>query len=144
MLQVVIDTNVFVSALIAPHSTPAQILRFWQLQTFELSSCEKAIGELDEVLRRPHLVEKYAIDNRKRESLINIIRGEIIMVAGDSLKGIVQADPKDDMFVACAVEGQVKYIVSGDKHLRNLKRYQAIRIVEPAYFLKILERCHSK
>jgi len=49
MLRVVIDTNVFVSAIILPQSAPAQVLRYWESGTFELINCQKAVNELDEV-----------------------------------------------------------------------------------------------
>ena len=143
MLTVVIDTNVFVSTVISSRSAPAQLLSYWQSGLFDLISCQKAIDELDEVLRRPHLVEKYSIDNYKRETFLGIIRERVIFVEGDSLKNIVRDDPKDDMFVACAVEGRAKYIISGDKHLRTMRRYGFIRIIEPAYFLNILDRCNQ-
>jgi putative PIN family toxin of toxin-antitoxin system len=142
MLRIVIDTNVFVSAIILPQSAPAQILRSWKSGAFGLINCQKAVDELDEVLQRSHIAEKYSIDRRKRESFIDLILENSILVAGDTLVDVVQTDPKDDMFVSCAVEGQAKYIVSGDKHLKNLKRYEKIRIIEPIYFLRILQCCN--
>jgi predicted nucleic acid-binding protein len=42
------------------------------------------------------------------------------------------------MYVACAVEGEADYIVSGDRHLRKLGAYQGIPIVTPTQFLTIL------
>lgn len=104
-------------------------------------SCQRAIDELDDVLRRPHLQVKYKISDDKREALLSVIREGVVLVSGESIKGVVTDDPKDDVFIACAVEGQAKYIVSGDKHLRRLRRYQSSRIVEPAYFLDVLARC---
>ncbi|MEA3342081.1 MAG: hypothetical protein U9R15_19115, partial [Chloroflexota bacterium] len=54
--------------------------------------------------------------------------------------GIVADDPKDDMFIACAVEGRARYIVSGDRHLLRLHRYERIRITTVAWFMHALER----
>ncbi len=104
-------------------------------------ACQKAIDELDDVLQRPHLREKYKISDDKREALLSVNREGVVLVSGESIKGVVTDDPKDDMFIACAIEGKAKYIVSGDKHLRQLRRYQSSRIVEPAYFLNLLARC---
>ncbi len=109
-----------------------------------LVSCQRAIDELNEVLQRSALLDKYPLTSAKREALISAIQERVFLVDGDSIKGVVMDDPKDDMFVACAVEGQAKYIVSGDKHLRRLRRYQAIRVLEPAYFLRVLVRCQRR
>lgn len=141
MVYIVVDTNVFVSGVISPNSPPAQLLKHWQSGLFTVVSCQRAIDELDDVLRRPHLQVKYKISDDKREALLSVIREGVVLVSGESIKGVVTDDPKDDVFIACAVEGQAKYIVSGDKHLRRLRRYQSSRIVEPAYFLDVLARC---
>lgn len=144
MLYLVFDTNVFVSGMIAPQSVPAELLRLWQSNAFTLVTCQRAIDELAEVLQRPHLAEKYPITPAKRETLLSLIQEHVLIVPGMSISGVVKDDPKDDMFVACAVEGQVKYIISGDKHLLKMERYQNIRVLKPAYFLHLLLRCQQR
>jgi len=42
------------------------------------------------------------------------------------------------------VEGGAKYIISDDKHLLKLKRYQSTRIIQPAHFLQIITRCQRR
>jgi len=61
-------------------------------------------------------------------------------VPGTSISGVVVADPKDDMFISCAVEGRARYIISGDHHLQELRHYGRIRIRTTARFLRTLER----
>ncbi len=51
-----------------------------------------------------------------------------------SIDGITE-DPKDDMFIACALEGKADYIVSRDPHLRNLKHFQGIQIIDASTFI---------
>ncbi len=50
----------------------------------------------------------------------------------------LRKDPKDNMFIACALEGEADYIVSGDDHLLGLKHYKGVQIVDARGFLKIL------
>lgn len=140
MLRIVIDTNIFVSGVISIGTPPKRLLRSWQAGQFDLVTCSHSIDELDDVLQRPHILTKYAIDP-DRETLIEHIKGLAIFVSGTTLTGVVRDDPKDDMFVSCAVEGNAKYIVTGDKHLLKLKRYHKIRIITVAHFLAVLERC---
>lgn len=45
-------------------------------------------------------------------------------------------DPKDDMFLDCAVAGGAKYLISGDKDLLTLGSVAGVKIVTPAEFLK--------
>ena len=53
---------------------------------------------------------------------------------------VVEADPSDDKFIECAVEGKADYLVSGNKkHLTVMKEYQGIQILTPAQFVLVLE-----
>jgi hypothetical protein len=108
---------------------------------FDLVGCQSTFDELDNVLRRSHIAEKYHITDEKRAVLLSTIREHAVLVPGHAVSGIVPADPKDDIFVACAIEGNAKYIVSGDRHLLDLKCYQTVRVVTAAYFVVALSRC---
>jgi hypothetical protein len=48
-------------------------------------------------------------------------------------------DPKDDKFLACAVEGQAHYLVSSNRDLLDMRRYQDVAIVNPGQFLLATE-----
>lgn len=47
----------------------------------------------------------------------------------------ISDDPTDNKFLACALEGKADFIVSRDPHLRNLKRFQGIEIVDVRSFV---------
>jgi putative PIN family toxin of toxin-antitoxin system len=49
---------------------------------------------------------------------------------------VVDRDPSDDKFVECAVTGKAGVIISGDKDLLSIGRYQRILIQSPAQFLE--------
>ena len=49
-------------------------------------------------------------------------------------------DPTDDMFLACAMEAKADYIVSRDPHLRNLKHFHGIRIIDVKAFVERLRK----
>jgi predicted nucleic acid-binding protein len=51
------------------------------------------------------------------------------------IEPVVLADPDDDAVLACAVAAHSEVIVSGDRHLLDLKQYQDIRIVTAAEML---------
>jgi predicted nucleic acid-binding protein len=47
-------------------------------------------------------------------------------------------DPDDDQVLACALAAKVEFIVSGDRHLLDLKEQQGIRMVTAAEIVRIL------
>jgi len=50
----------------------------------------------------------------------------------------VKADPDDNKIIECAACSNADYIVSGDRHLLDLKEYKSIKIVTPRNMLEIL------
>ena len=48
-------------------------------------------------------------------------------------------DPKDDKFLACAVEGGAHYLVSSDRDLLDMRCYHDVAIANPGQFLLALE-----
>jgi len=44
----------------------------------------------------------------------------------------------------CAIAGGASYIITGDKHLLELKEYQGIVILSPAGFFALLEEEEEK
>jgi predicted nucleic acid-binding protein len=63
-----------------------------------------------------------------------------VLTPGELAVEAVADDPADDLVLACAVEGNADFIISGDHHLLDLENYQGIKIVNPARFLDLLER----
>jgi predicted nucleic acid-binding protein len=57
------------------------------------------------------------------------------LVQAPTLPDRVCDDPDDDKFLACALAGKAKVIVSGDRHLLALSGYRGITIIRPAEFV---------
>jgi predicted nucleic acid-binding protein len=53
---------------------------------------------------------------------------------------VIQTEPTDNKYLACALEGEADYIVSGDRHLLDLGLYQGIKIIKAKAFLKIWDK----
>ena len=45
-------------------------------------------------------------------------------------------DPNDDKFIACAISNEVRYIISGDKHLLKVSGHQGIRVIKLQEFCR--------
>lgn len=131
-MRVVVDTNVFVSSFFNMNGNPRKIIDYWKKREVILCVCEEILEEyltalgrfgLDEEPEMKELLELF----KKRPNLHWIrISGEMKWVA---------KDPDDNKFLECAVRGKAEAIVSGDRHLLELKYYEGIPIVSPADFL---------
>lgn len=134
------DTNILVSAALKRGSKPDTLLRRWIAGDFLIVTSPVAVAELSDVLNRPRIREKYRLTDQDIRDFVRQFSRQAILVSGTSISGVVVADPKDDMFISCAAEGQARYIISGDQHLLELRSYERIRIRTVARFLLTLER----
>lgn len=50
---------------------------------------------------------------------------------------VVEEDHQDDKYLDCAISGKTKYIITNDNHLLKLTKYNSIRIIKPADFVKL-------
>ena len=57
------------------------------------------------------------------------------VIAAPDLKEPVCDDADDDKFLACALAGKAKCIVSGDKHLQKVTEFEGIAILSPRKFI---------
>ena len=58
-MRVVLDANFLISAVISPRGTPAQILRLWEGEEFELVISPPILAELERAIHYPRIQEKY-------------------------------------------------------------------------------------
>jgi predicted nucleic acid-binding protein len=52
---------------------------------------------------------------------------------------IVTVDPTDDRVLACAASVRPDFVVSGDRHLLDLGRFEGIPIVTPRAYIDTVE-----
>jgi len=136
-LKIVVDANLFASGLIKPNSNPGKILDLIKQNQVELILSPAIIREKKRILLYPKL-RKY---HRKTAQEIDAYFEDILkfawIVEGEGIVDIIKDDPSDNKYLACAYEGDADYIVSGDRHLLDLKVYQGIHIINASAFLKI-------
>ena len=132
-LRVVFDTNVYFSAFTHPLGPP---FRIWQKAVkggFVLLVSPAILREVAHVLRD---VLKWA-EVEIVAHLKLVAKVAAILSPTISLR-VIAEDAADDRILECAVAGRADLIVSGDRHLRELKSFQGIGIVQPRDFLRIL------
>lgn len=134
MVKVVIDTNVFISSFFG--GIPRAIIDQWKNGEIILCISQDIIEEYLEVLNRLGLEDKDEID------LLCRLFAEgyhSIFAAKTPNLNVVIDDPDDDKFLECAVALDCKMVISGDKHLKNIKKYIDIEILSPREFVNRLK-----
>jgi putative PIN family toxin of toxin-antitoxin system len=140
-LRAVIDTNLFVSGLIARgDSPPTRVVDAMLAGLFRLVTSANLDAEIVEVLARPRLRDRYAIDPALvAPVLARLMTAEHTVPAADV--PVAVRDPKDVKLLACALEGRADYLVTGDQDLLELDGDPAIgalRIVTARSFTDII------
>lgn len=139
-MKIVLDTNLLISSILTPEGKPATILSGILAGTFTLVISPDIIEEVKRVLQYPKLaklLKKKGVYPEKIGALLHKLTIIGIMTPGNLTLSVLQTDPTDNMILACAIEGEADFIISGDHHLTQLKAYQGIRIIDPATFLAI-------
>jgi len=140
-MRITLDTNILVSAFISKEGQPAKILDLvLTFQEIRLVLSETILREFREVMLREEVRERFGYSARDVESFVQHLRGVSSMVAVKSRFKMVKADPNDDIVVNTAVDGKAEWIVSGDVHLRRMRVFRGIRIVNPRQMLRIVSR----
>jgi uncharacterized protein len=137
VLRVVLDANVYVSALIRPQGPPGQIIMRFLENAFEVVLSPAIVEETVRAFAYPKVrkcIHAGVDPELWFEDLILLAQ----FVAGDNEVEGVSADADDDKYLAAAAEGSATLIVTGDPDLLTVKEFQGIRIVTPRVFLDLL------
>lgn len=132
MFKVVIDTNVFVFSFFG--GIPRKIISLWKNDEIVLCLSQGIIEEYLEVLNRLGLKEKSEIENLTKLFAEGY---NAVFTAKTPNIEVVKDDPENNKFLECAVALDCKIIVSGDKHLLELRKYIDIEILSPREFIDL-------
>lgn len=134
-MRVILDTNVFLAALISPYGAPEQIYRAWRKGRFELVTSEHQLDELRRASRYPKLAA--ILPAHRVGTLINNLHRAVVLQKLQALPDGLQADdPDDDFLLAMALSTETDYLVTGDRKagLLQLGHIGRAQIVPPAQF----------
>ena len=93
------------------------------------------LEEMARALNYPRIQKCIQMTSRECLEFLEGLAEVSEMVEGVLTVDAVKADPDDNKYVACAIEGNASVLVSGDHHLLGLKTFQQIRIISPRQFL---------
>ncbi len=134
-MQIVMDTNILVSALITPFGNAARILDMVLLGELQLLYDDRILLEYSEVLLRP----KFSFEERDVDDLLSFIDTEGLKVTSVPVNYPV-IDKDDIPFIEVAVSGTAEALITGNKRHFKGAHTKKIRIMNPDEFLKFWQK----
>jgi hypothetical protein len=134
VIRVVLDTNVLISALLFG-GNPRTVLEKAIMGQISLVLSREILNEFEEVL----CGKKFAFPPEIARNIMRELEAISELVFPSRKITAVKADPYDNLILECAVKAGVDFVVSGDNHLLELRRFEGIPILSPAQFLKTVE-----
>jgi len=133
-VRAVLDTNVFVAALLSD-ATPRRVYEAFLSGAITLLFSRQTLFELVTVLRRPSI--RLVTSRAETDRLLAAVQrdGRLVEI---SERVFACRDPKDNRFLECALAGRADYLVTGDRDLLALDPFRGIPILRPAEFLRLL------
>src|SRR5574337_967492 len=107
MNRAVFDTNVLFSAVVSPIGSPFKCLNLVRLKLVESITCAEILDEL-----RRKLIDKLDYPPELADARVENIREHSRLVTITGTLKVVEADPKDDKIVECAVVGKATHLVT--------------------------------
>ena len=132
-MEVVLDTNVIVSALISPRGAPAEIFSAWQRGRFTYVTSPPLLDELARALSYPRVRKFLTWTDEERGEFLEALAYAARLVIPTIELNVLSDDPDDNRVLEAAVAGG-----TGDRHLLDLESYEQVEIVSPARFLALL------
>lgn len=130
MKRIVLDTNVTISAL------------FWEgnpRKIYDLIRKGKFIMLLSDDMEKEFIrvlgYEKFGLSPQEITPFLRTLRTHARHVDTKSKIAVIIADPTDNIFLECALDGSADFLISGDRHLLDIKVYKGIEILKATEFL---------
>jgi len=137
-MRVVVDTNVALSGLLW-QGPPNQILKWAREGILEVVACEQTTAELRRILQYKRFAQRLSMLETSPSEVFAYFMNLVFFVPTPGLipKEIVE-DPFDNFFLAIASQNNACLIISGDRHLLDLREYEHIQIVTPSEACQVI------
>lgn len=132
-MKVVFDTNIFISAFVIPGGNGEEAYLDALRRNVTLYSSVAILTETAQKLRNKF--------GWKEDRVVRLLKAiaKVATVLKTQPHIHLLSDEPDNRIIECALEARADLIVTGDKHLLHLKRYQNISIIKLTDFLKMVQ-----
>lgn len=132
-MRIVLDTNVLIASLISRGKCYALVEN--SLKVHEIISSKFILDELAEKLQK-----KFKYKTEDINEALSIFRSKMEIVIASPLEQQVCRDIDDDWILATALAGKAQCIVTGDKDLLAIARFENIDVIAPVDFQTYAEQ----
>jgi putative PIN family toxin of toxin-antitoxin system len=140
-MVVVFDSDVLIPMILGASKSKYLADRLRSAGHGIASSPEIQAEVADKLRSKPGLRKWLDHTDDEIEDYIDTLPDDLLMVGGDVVApGSVPADPDDEKVIAAAIESMADYIVSEDRHLRDLGDFNGIPILSRDEMLAELDR----
>ena len=133
-MKIVLDANIFISSFFWG-GNPKLIVERVISGSDELFITKEILDEIEDVVRRP----KFHSDSDMIDYFINSIEEIGNKITPKKLETDGSRDSADNKYIECGVAANADYIISGDVHLLELKKYESLKIITAKDYLGIVK-----
>jgi putative PIN family toxin of toxin-antitoxin system len=146
MERAVVDTNVFVSAIMSPEAAPRQVLRHCLTGKLRPLMGNALFNEYEELLSRSDIFRDSALGSLERGQLLDAFMSVCQWVSVYYLWRPNLADEADNHLVELAVAGQARWLITGNKrHVASGELlFPDLRVATPREYLDEVERTWAR
>jgi len=138
-MRIVVDTNVALSGLLW-QGPPNQILEWAREGIVDIVACEETVAELRRVLQYKRFAQRLStLETNAAEVFAYFMNLVFFVPTPDLIPKEIVEDPFDNFFVAMASQNDACLIISGDRHLLDLREYEHIQIVTPSEACQVIK-----
>jgi putative PIN family toxin of toxin-antitoxin system len=118
--MIVVDANVIVSGLRSKNGASHAVLRRMLTGEITFAASPAAVVEYESVIKRPGMLgDGASLSPEDIEQILDAICARAIQVQPWFRFRPFLADPKDDLYVECALAAGARTIITNDKHFRH-------------------------
>jgi putative PIN family toxin of toxin-antitoxin system len=131
--KIVLDTNVIVSAF-GWKGSAHEIFQKCIKGHFQLYLSPQILSEIKRVLS----YHKFHFNQDEIDEFLSIIIEAAEIVEPEIIIDLISQDSSNNRVLECAITADCEYVISGDKHLLEIKEFESIKILSPDKFKKFI------
>ncbi len=138
-LLVVCDTNVLIPLAVSQSRRAKDLRQAWAERRFVLFVTPPILAEFERVLHYPRVRRNHGLTGTIIQRIVTLVGDRARVLTDDYDVRRSEADQTDNIFRSGALEAGADYLVSEDRHLRQLKYYHGTQIISLAQFAGYLK-----
>lgn len=142
MIWIVLDTNVLLKGLFSHINPSRRIINLAMDGKIVIAGSAVSMQEFDDKLQMDKFKPFFDKQKFSPQLLLNTYQNIVTLTEiDDTLKSLsVSRDADDDEFIRIALQKKSKIIISEDKDLLDIVKYQDVRILKPKRFIELYDK----